>query len=88
MPDSDSSMDNALLSGLCRMVSMLAVTLTKQGAINREQTILDFERFLENLGQPYDEAATRMWTNYLLDVLRNDPARPPAAPILRFPPRD
>jgi hypothetical protein len=84
----DHSVENALLFGLCRTLSMLAVTLVKQGAINRETTILDFERFLENLAQSENDATTRMWTTYLLEVLRNDPDRPPAAPILNFPSRD
>jgi hypothetical protein len=56
----DHSVENALHFGLCRTLSMLAVTLVKQGAINRETTILDFERFLENLGQSDNDATTRM----------------------------
>jgi hypothetical protein len=83
----EESVDGALLFGMCRTLSMLAVTLVKQGAIDREKTILDFEGFLKTLGQSDADKTTQMWMNYLLDVLRNDPNRPPAAPVLKFPTR-
>jgi hypothetical protein len=83
-----SAQNAALLFGLCRTLSMLAATLVKQGALDRERTILDFERFLGELGQSDADRTTRVWTNYLLEMLRNDPDRPPPAPVLKFPPAD
>jgi hypothetical protein len=77
-----------MLIGLHKTLSMLVVTLIKQGAIDREKTIKDFERFQESQGQEDHDETTRMWTRLLLEVLRNDPDRQPAAPVLKFPPKD
>jgi hypothetical protein len=59
----ERSVNNDLMSGLCRTLTRLAVTLVQQGAIDRERTILDFEGFLDELDQSDSDETTRLWTS-------------------------
>jgi hypothetical protein len=79
----EEDLTKAELVGIARNLIRLATELVQQGALDREKTISAFRDFAAaHEGLLPQDQMTRMWSDYLIQTLEDDPSRPPPAAVV------